>query len=129
VALRELAGLVWPGNDAEAHHELGLGYWTGLVAATARASRPAMYISRRLEHLVNRVLGVMVTMIAAYFIVPSAFDGANWTAAAVGFAVILPSVMSFSLLLGNFAIVLRDWIVVRALAQILLMSFSAHYCR
>ena len=50
---------------------------------------------------------------AAVIIAGSSFDGANWPAAAACFGLILPSVMAFSLFLGNFAVIWRDWIVVR----------------
>ncbi|MGE0056450.1 MAG: ABC transporter permease [Dehalococcoidia bacterium] len=97
------------------------------VVFTATGSRLRMYLSRGLLHIVNGLVSVAVTLGAAVFIAGSSFDGANWPAAAAVIGVILLSVMCFSLFLGNFAIVLRDWIVVRATGQMLLMSSSGAF--
>jgi ABC-type polysaccharide/polyol phosphate export permease len=68
-----------------------------------------------------------VTLLASVVFVGPAFDQANWAAVALTCAPMLVSVMGFGLFIGNFAIAFREWIVVRATGQMLLMSFSGAF--
>lgn len=148
VALLSLAGKFALGDDvAEAYIVGGATFaasWTisggivqGFYSERARATlavlfastgcRLQAYLARGLGHLVNGIVSIIVTLAAAVVIAGSTFDAANWAAATVCFFVILLTVMAFSLFLGNFAVIWRDWIVVRATGQMLVMSFSGAF--
>ncbi len=109
------------------------GFWVERAGATLPAlfvstgSRLQMFVARGLLHLPNGAVTVLMTLLASLVFVGAAFQDADWPAVVLCFIALLISIMTFGLCVGIFAIALREWIVVRAAGQMLLMSFTGAF--
>jgi ABC-type polysaccharide/polyol phosphate export permease len=95
----------------------------GLVFASS-GSRLLSFLSRGVLHYPNAMMTVVASLFFAGVILSTDFQGAEWGAVAVTYALMGVSCTLFGLFLGNFSIAMRDWQVSFNITQAAFMALT-----
>jgi ABC-2 type transport system permease protein len=93
-----------------------------LFASTG--NRFQAYVTRGLLHYPNAMCTVASSVIFALVFLDTGFDGANWSLVVGTYLLMIATVLSFGLFLGNLAIAFRDWAVSFNIMQAVFMSLT-----
>jgi len=87
-------------------------------------NRVLSYFSRGAVHVFNGLLCSAVALTMVAILEPSVVARANWPAAVAGMVLVSVSVMTYSLLLGGFILVVRDWNTFYTSNQAILLALT-----
>ena len=117
-----IANLLMGGIMQGFYYERSFATLSMLFASSG--SRLQNYLCRGVFHWPNAIVGVVMGMLAAKFILGVDFAGANWPAASVAFVLMTTTVALFALFLGNFCIPVRDWQAIYGSTQIAFLALT-----
>lgn len=91
---------------------------------SSSGSRLTAFVTRSVLHYPNGLMNIAMGLLWAGFALSISFRGADWVAVVAGFLVLSFSATLFSLFLGNFAILFRNWNYFMALTTVFWMVFA-----
>jgi ABC-2 type transport system permease protein len=94
------------------------------IVFTSTGSRLQSFLCRGVMHWPNALLSVAISLLGVRFILGIEFEGANWIAVAVAFALMTTSTTLFALFLGNLCIPIRDWQAPYGVTQIAFLGLT-----
>lgn len=97
------------------------------VLFSAAGSRVVAYLSRGVLHYGNALLSAATTLVFAWLLFGIALPEADWAVVTAAILLIALSSVAFSLMLGSFVIVLRDWFSAPALSQGLIIALTGAF--
>ena len=97
------------------------------VLFSSAGSRTVAYLSRGVLHYGNALLSAITTLVFAWLLFGVALPEADWVVVTAGILLIALSSVAFSLMLGSFVIVLRDWFSAPALSQGLIIALTGAF--
>jgi ABC-2 type transport system permease protein len=112
-----LAGILQSFSGERAYGTLGLVF-------ASPVGRLQTFATRSLLHYPNGLLNIAIGLAWAGLVLSISFSGANWPVVVVGFLVLTVSATMFSLFMGNFVLVFRNWNYFMALTTALWMVFT-----
>ena len=97
------------------------------VLFSSAGSRTVAYLSRGVLHYGNALLSAATTLVFAWLLFGVALPEADWAVVIAAIVLIALSSMAFSLMMGCFVIVLRDWFSAPALAYGLIIALTGAF--
>ncbi|MYI82917.1 MAG: ABC transporter permease [Chloroflexi bacterium] len=124
IALSEMQ-IVQGGITQTFHYERQFG--TLWVLFSSSGSRIVAYLSRGVLHYGNALLSAATTLLFAWLLFGVALPEADWAVVVAAVVLIALSSMTFSLMMGSFVIVLRDWFSGPALSYGLIIALTGAF--
>jgi ABC-2 type transport system permease protein len=112
-----LAGILQSFSGERYNGTLGLLF-------TSPVGRLQTFVTRSLFHFPNGLLNITVGLVWSALVLGIDFSGADLPAVFAGFVVLAVAAVMFSLFMGNFAIVFRNWNYFMAVTTALWMVFT-----